>query len=162
MRYKPNLRPHHLARLHRWATLWLKWFVAMLDILAPLGPPSCQDSAIAHKWLDAIEGPVLHIIWKRVAPHIKPANWRIYGPLPRRVGIHRSITGVRLRKALRDKVLRTRAAKLAQDLTALIAKQLRRLRRGMTRLLAILTRPQAAAMLAPCPCTATTPIADTS
>jgi hypothetical protein len=154
--------PHRLARLHRWAILWLKWFVAMLDLLAPLGPPSRQDSAIAHKWLDAIEGPILHIIWKRVAPRIDPANWRIYGPLPRRTSIHRTLTGTRLRKALRDKDLRTRAAKLAQNLDSLTARQTRRLSRGLTRLLAILTRPQAAAMLAPSPYIAPALIADTS
>jgi hypothetical protein len=104
----------------------------------------------------------LHIIWKRVAPHIKPTACRIHGPLPRRTSIHRTLTGARLRKSLRDKDLRTRAAKLAQDLGALIARQARRLRRGLTRFLAILTRPQAAAMLAPSPHIAPALITDTS
>jgi hypothetical protein len=67
-----------------------------------------------------------------------------------------------LRKLLRSKDLRTRAAKLAQDLSPLIAMHLRRGRRGLTRLLPILTRPQAAVTLPPWASIAPALLADTS
>lgn len=79
-----------------------------------------------------------------------------------RSGLHRIITGAPLRKRLRDKDLRTRATKLVQILDALISAYLRRVRRGLTRLLPIRTRPQAAALLPPSPCIAPALIADTS
>ena len=93
----------------------------MLDVFAPLGPPPRDALAIAHKWLDAIERPILSIIWGRVAPHIRTSAPRIHGPKPKHTRLHRIVTGARLRKALRDKDLRTREAKLAQNLDALIA-----------------------------------------
>jgi hypothetical protein len=141
MQYNPIHRPQRLARKHRWAMLWLRWFVAMLDFLEAFGPPSRQARTIAHSWLDTIEMHIVRIIWMRAAPHVDSVVWTLYGPRQRRPGLHRIITGSRLRKRLRDKDLRARAAKLAQDLTPLIAMHLRRGRRGLTRLLAIITRP---------------------
>jgi hypothetical protein len=162
MRYNPIHRPQRLARKHRWAMLWLRWFVAMLDFLEAFCPISKQARAIGHEWLDTIEMHIVRIIWMRAAPHVDSVVWTLYGPRQRRPGLHRIITGSRLRKRLRDKDLRTRVAKLAQDLTPLIALHLRRGRRGLTRLLAIRTRPQPAALLAPSPCAPPAPIADTS
>jgi hypothetical protein len=162
MKYNPIHRPQRLARKHRWAMLWLRWFVAMLDVLEAFGPPSREARAIGHEWLDTIEMHIVRIIWMRAAPHVDSVVWTLYGPRQRRPGLHRIITGSRLRKRLRDKDLRTRAAKLAQDLTPLIVMHLRRGRRGLTRLLAIPTRPQAAALLAPSPYIALERLVDTS
>jgi hypothetical protein len=162
MKYNPIHRPQRLARKHRWAMLWLRWFVAMLDFLEAFGPPSREARAIGHTWLDKIEMHIVRIIWMRAAPHIEPAVWQIYGPRQRSLGLHRIITGSRLRKLLRSKDLRVRAARLAQNLDALIAIYLRRVRRGLNRLFAIRTRPQAAASLASYPCITPTLIADTS
>jgi hypothetical protein len=161
MKYNPIHR-QRLARKHRWAMLWLRWFVSVIDFFEAFGPISKEARAIAHTWLDTIEMHIVRIVWMRAAPHVDSVVWTLYGPCQRRPGLHRIITGSRLRKRLRDNDLRTRVAKLAQDLTPLIALHLRRGRRGLTRLLAIPTRPQAAAMLAPSPYIALELLVDTS
>jgi hypothetical protein len=131
---------HRLSRLHRWAMLWLAWFAEFLEGAADFGPLSKQAQAVAHTWLDAVEKRIFVIIIARAAPHFRAQPRRAYKH--HRAGIRRAFMGSRLRRALRSKDICTRALKLAQDLDALVAMHRRRVARGLTRLMAKLTRPE--------------------
>src|SRR5690349_20057862 len=99
-----------LQRFHRWAMLWLKWFVAFLDAAGALAPLSKQARTIGHTWLNRIERIVLAIVVLR-------AIARVRGLAPRKgVAEHRrkeralarAVIGSRLRRSLRSEDLHER------------------------------------------------------
>lgn len=133
MRLAAPIHRHRLTQLHRWAMLWLQWFAAFLDAACEYAPLPNQARAIAHGWLDDIEHVVLTIAINRAAPHVRLIYpTRIVEDL-RQAGVRRAIIGARLRRQLRARDLHARAAALAQDINAFVARLLRRLPRGLTR-----------------------------
>lgn len=162
MRFAALFTHPRLARLHRWAMLWLAWFAAFLEAASVLGPFSQQAGAIAHGWLDRIERRIFTIILLRCAPHLAPVIPRFYGPGRCCGGLMRALMGSRLRRRLRAKDIGARTAALAQDIDALVALQVRRLYRGLTRLAGPRARPHPHAKLAAQRRTAPAFAADTS
>jgi hypothetical protein len=131
-----------LKRFHRWAMLWLRWFVAFLDsaeILAPLSKPT---QAIGHQLLDRIERIIMAIVMLRAAPHVRRMRPRKGVAEHRRKesALARAVVGASLRRSLRAKDLRQRIARLTQNIDTLVARLLRRLPRGLTRRRPIRTR----------------------
>jgi hypothetical protein len=134
-----------LKRFHRWAMLWLKWFVAFLDAAGALAPLSSEAQCIGHLWLDGVERIVLSIVMLRAAPRVRPCNKR-RGVSERRLNefaLRRAIIGSALRRSLRPKDLRQRIEALTQSTDALVARLLRRLPRGLTRRRPIKARREA-------------------
>ena len=124
-----------LQRFHRWAMLWLKWFVSFLDAAGAFAPISRQTQTIGHHWLEGIERVVLNIAMLRAAPHVRHGNKR-KGVSERRLkesALRRAIIGSAMRRSLRPKDLRQRIDALTQSMDALIGRLLRRLPRGLTR-----------------------------
>ena len=126
---------HRLTRFHRWAMLWLKWFVSFLDAAGAFAPISRQAQTIGHHWLDGIERVVVNIAMLRAAPHVRHCNKR-RGISERRLkesALRRAIIGSAMRRSLRPKDLRQRIDALTRSMDALVARLLRRLPRGLTR-----------------------------
>jgi hypothetical protein len=133
-----NTRPrflssHRTARITRWATLWLNWFVWCFLACFPIFHPGRQA---ARKGLDYAAQVVRSIIFihacRRVRIFAQPHR---YGRLKRR-GRVRAAMGWRLRKALRGKTDFDRLAAMytmLADPEPHIAALVPRLRRGLTR-----------------------------
>jgi hypothetical protein len=124
-----------LTRLHRWAMLWLKGFLAFLDAAAWFAPLSRQAKKIVHARLDSIERLIVSLLVIRVARRVHPLN-RQHFTLRRGVtrdGWRRAVLGSALRRALRPKDVRARIEALRQDISTLVARLARRLPRGLTR-----------------------------
>jgi hypothetical protein len=124
-----------LTRLHRWAMLWLKGFLAFLDAAAWFAPLSRQAKKIAHARLDSIERLIVSLLVIRVARCVRPLNRNSF-TLRRGVtrdGWRRAVLGSALRRALRPKDVRARIEALLQDISTLVARLARRLPRGLTR-----------------------------
>jgi hypothetical protein len=137
-----------LTRFHRWAMLWLKWFVAFLDAAGALAPISTQAERIGHRWLDRIERVIFAIVMLRAVRHVRCIKSRRPFALHRlaRSGLSRAVIGSALRRALRPKDLRGRIEALKQSLDVLIARLLKRLPRGLTRRRPIRVVPEANAV----------------
>ncbi|MBY0565316.1 MAG: hypothetical protein K2P58_14190 [Hyphomonadaceae bacterium] len=116
--------------------LWLRWFTAFLDVATQFAPLSPQAQHIAHGWLDSIEKLVVNIVIIRASHRVRPLTLKplIVERGGRRTPKGRAILGLRLRRALRAKDLRTRIAALSQDIGTLVDRVARRLPRGLTRL----------------------------
>jgi hypothetical protein len=127
-----NLR---LQRFHRWAMLWLKWFVGFLDAAGAFAPISVEVEKIGHAWLDRIERVVLAIVMLRAAPRVRWIKARRPFALYRlkQRGMRRAVIGCALRRSLRPKSLRRRIEALTQSIDCLVARLLKRLARGLTR-----------------------------
>jgi hypothetical protein len=134
-----------LRRFHRWAMLWLKWFVRFLDEAGALAPIPKQAETIGHRWLDSIERIIVSIVLMRAAPHVRRVNPRKGVSQHRRndTALRRAVIGSNLRRALRPKNLRQRVEGLTLSVDALVARVLRRLPRGLTRRRPILAAPDA-------------------
>jgi hypothetical protein len=133
-----------LTRFHRWAMLWLKWFVSFLDAQGALAPISKQAQTIGHRWLDDIERIILNIVMLRAACHVRRCHQR-KGVSERRlkeIALRRAIIGSAMRRAMRPRDLRQRIEALTQNIDALVAQLLRRLPRGLTRRRPILAAPE--------------------
>jgi hypothetical protein len=132
-----------LTRLHRWAMLWLKGFLAFLDAAAWIAPLSRQVEKIAHARLDSIERLIVSLLVIRVARRVRQLNRKSF-TLRRgitRDGWRRAVLGSALRRALRPKDVRARIAALRQDISTLAARLARRLPRGLTRRRGAYTAP---------------------
>ena len=124
-----------LQRFHRWAMLWLKWFVAFFDAAGALAPLSKQARSIGHAWLDRIERTILAIVMLRAVRLVRLRTIRrgvAEHPLKGRA-LARAVVGSSLRRSLRQKDLHERIARLMQNIEAFVAVLLRRLPRGLTR-----------------------------
>ena len=134
-----------LTRFHRWAMLWLKWFVSFLEAAGAFAPVSKQAQAIGHAWLDQIERIILNIVMLRAAPHVRRLNRRkgvAQHPI-NDTSLRRAIIGSALRRALRAKDLRQRIELLVSvNICALVARLLKRLPRGLTRRRPIVAAPE--------------------
>jgi hypothetical protein len=137
-----NLR---LQRFHRWAMLWLKWFVSLLDASGALAPISAQAERIGHRWLDRIERIVFAIVMLRAAPRIRGMRDRRPFAMHRlkQAALSRAVIGAKQRRAFRPKSLRARIEALTESIDLMVARLLRRLPRGLTRRRPILARPEA-------------------
>ncbi len=137
-----NLR---LQRFHRWAMLWLKWFVSFLDAAGALAPISAQAEQIGHKWLDRIERIIFAIVMLRAAPHIRAMRDRRPFAVHRlkQAALSRAVIGAKQRRAFRRKQLRARIEALTQSIDLMVVRLLKRLPRGLTRRRPILMRPEA-------------------
>jgi hypothetical protein len=122
--------------------LWLIWFAGLLEIAVAFAPLSKSVQAIAHGWLNAVERRIFIIVLARAAPYLGPVRACRVGPRCGRGALLRALMGSRLRRRLRDKDVYARVEKLAQDVDILVALHCRRVARGLTRLLPILTRPE--------------------
>src|SRR5262249_49943988 len=124
-----------LQRFHRWAMLWLKWFVAFLDAAGAFAPISKQAQRIGHRWLDSIERIIVAIVMLRAAPRVR--SMKSHRPFAlyrlKQRGLHRAIIGSGIRRSLRSKDLRQRIEALTQSIGSLVARLLKRLPRGLTR-----------------------------
>jgi hypothetical protein len=106
-----------LKRFHRWAMLWLKWFVRFLDEAGAFAPISKQAQTIGHRWLDSIERIIVSIVLLWAARHVRRCHKR-KGVSERRlkeIALRRAIVGSRLRRALRPKDLPQRIEALTQN-----------------------------------------------
>src|SRR4051794_24259143 len=103
-----------LQRFHRWAMLWLKWFVAFLDGSGAFAPLSKQARIIGHRWLDRIERIVMAIVMLRAVRQVRGINSRKGVAELRRKdsALARAVVGSALRRALRSKDLRERIERL--------------------------------------------------
>lgn len=142
--------------------LWLVWFAEFIEAASLDGPLPQNARAVAHAWLDCVERRIFTIILLRCAPRLAPVLPRFYGPGRCRSAFMRALMGSRLRRRLRAKDTRTRAAALSQDIDALVALQARRLYRGLTRLAGTRARRRPTRRLAPSPWFAPAFAADTS
>lgn len=159
----PPISELRLQRYQRWILLWLNWFAAFLTQAGALAPLSRQATGIAHRWLDAIERNLIHLILIRAAPHVRtiPA---LKHAAHRRIETQfaRAIIGSAMRRRLRPRNLAHRIAALAQPIASLAARIVKRLPRGLTRRRPTRTRREwRAPGLAAAPLVAT-PAADTS
>jgi hypothetical protein len=153
-----------LKRFHRWAMLWLKWFVSFLDAAGAFAPISGQAQTIGHHWLDGIERVVLDIAMLRAAPHVRHCNKR-KGMSERRLkesALRRAIIGSAMRRSLRPMDLRRRIDALTQSIGALVAGLLRRLPRGLTRRRSIKAEREAHPVALFDQCSVCTALPDTS
>jgi hypothetical protein len=138
------------TRLHRWAMLWLRWLRALIDGIEAVMPLSAQALSFAHKRLDRIERVVVSLALLRATPRVRRSAGQRGFHAPRRdAGFMRALLGVRVRRALRSKDLRTRIAALAQGAGALAARLLKRLPCGLTRLRPIMPRVETRAQALP-------------
>jgi predicted NBD/HSP70 family sugar kinase len=146
---RPPITTQRLQRYHRWALLWLKWFVAFLEATAAYNPLSRQAEAAAHAWLDKFERLITNIIMLEAAERVRflpPPS----GPAQHRIttrAVRRAVLGKQVRRALRRRKAQARAEALRQDINPLIAAIARRLPRGLTRRAPVRTKPEAAAGL---------------
>jgi hypothetical protein len=125
---------HRIARLHRWAMLWLLWFAGFLEAAAVFAPLSKQVDAIAHEWLDRVERRIFTIVLARAAPYLTPIARHTHGRRRGRGAILRALMGSRLRRQWRAKDVCARIAGLAEDINVTVARHCRRVARGLTRL----------------------------
>lgn len=134
-----------LQRFHRWAMLWLKWFVSFLDAAGALAPLSAQAERIGHFWLDRIERVIVAIVMLRAAPRVRTlCSHRPFAVHRlKQASFSRAVIGAKLRHALRPKGLRARIEALTKSIDGLVTRLLKRLPRGLTRRRPILTAPQA-------------------
>ena len=126
------LSQQRLARLTAWARLWLQAAAAVLLVAAAADPSG------AWRALKRMARIVAQIVSQRAAPRrgalLRRAAW--YAPVDR-AALTRSFLGARVRKRLRGRdpiglffaILRVMA-----DIDAIIARQSKRLARGLTRL----------------------------
>jgi len=143
--------------LTTWAELWLQAFAAILLFLVD------ADPACVRRELQRMARFVSTLVFLHVALRFRPPRpktWR--HPVPR-AGMLRAVKGGCLRRRLdgRDPVARFFAIlSVMRDLDAEIARLLKRLARGLTRLRVILPERSASALAA----SALTPVcaADTS
>ncbi|HVV31901.1 MAG TPA: hypothetical protein VHC73_01635 [Vitreimonas sp.] len=145
MRFKrPSISNLRLQRLHRWALLWLTWFVAQIDKAVAHAVLTQDLRAAAHRWLDTIDRVIVGIVVIQAAQRIRrrPQRMRRFSEYINARPTMRTILGARLRRDLRPKDLHARIVALRQDIDVLVAKLLRRLPCGLTRR-AIVTRPEA-------------------
>ena len=121
-----------LQRFHRWAMLWLKWFVSFLDAAGVFAPFSMQAQSVGHSWLDRIERIVMAIVMLRAVRYVRRINPRKGVAEHRRKdsALARAVVGSSLRRSLRSKDLRERIERLAQSIDTFVA---RRLPRSLTR-----------------------------
>lgn len=154
-----------LQRFHRWALLWLTWFASFLDAAGAFAPLSMHAEAIGHRWLDRIERVILAIVMLRAAPRVRALRTKRPFALHRlkQSALARAVIGAELRSALRPKGLSQRCETLRRiSISALVARLLKRLPRGLTRRRPIRTRPEAPIAHAPSAPTAPACAADTS
>jgi hypothetical protein len=141
-----------LQRFHRWALLWLTWFAGFLDAAAAFAPLSKHAERIGHLWLDRIERVILAIVMLRAAPRVRALRTKRPFALHRlkQSALARAVIGAKLRRVLRPKGLRQRCDALRRiSISALVARILKRLPRGLTRRRPILARPEACIAQAP-------------
>ena len=145
MRFVPEpVSDLRLTRFHRWAMLWLKWFVAFLDTASAFAPLSKQAQTVGHRWLKSTERIIVAIVMVRAAPRVRRLDPRKGVAEHRRndAALRRAIVGSAMRRALRPKNLRQRIGALTQSIDALVAQLLRRLPRGLTRRRPIKAQPE--------------------
>jgi len=134
-----------LQRFHRWALLWLIWFVGLLDAAAGFAPLTRQAEAIGHAWLDRIERIIVAIVMLRAAPRVRALRTKRAFALHRlkQSALARAVIGAKLRRAFRPKHLRQRIEGLRRiEIAVLVARLLKRLPRGLTRRRPILATPE--------------------
>jgi hypothetical protein len=123
---------HRLARLTAWAGLWLQAFAAILISLNP------ADAPAARRTLARMAQLISYIVMLRAAALAQPCRQRPRWRAPvSRPGMRRSFIGAALRRRLRgrDPIERFFAILgVMRDLDALVARQAKRLARGLTRL----------------------------
>jgi len=114
--------------------------VGFLDAASAVAPLAAQARVIAHGWLDQIEELILNIIIRRALRRVSPSG-RNRARHRRAVSLNfRTLVGSALRRALRAKELRQRIDALSQDIEVLIARLIKRLAHGLTRLRPIVPR----------------------
>jgi len=154
-----------LQRFHRWALLWLTWFVGFLDAAGAFAPLSAQAERIGHHWLDRIERVLFAIVMLRAVPHVRALRTNRPFALHRlkHSALARAVVGAKLRRALRPKALCQRIEALRRaDLSALVERILKRLPRGLTRRRPILARSEARVVDSPGVSVELTPVIDSS
>jgi hypothetical protein len=131
---------HRLKRLELWISLWV---TRVLCVLAPICAE--QKDGVLRDWIDRsltdcakslINIFIVHIN-QRLIRRIRPKKARSFrDPRRRNIIDKRALLGGDLRRAFKAKTLQGRLAKLCRALDRrefLIARMVRRLRRGMTR-----------------------------
>ena len=106
MRFKrPSISNLRLQRLHRWALLWLTWFVAQIDKAVAHAVLTQDLRAAAHRWLDTIERVIVGIVVIQAAQRIRrrPQRMRRFSEYINARPTRRTILGARLRRDLRPK-----------------------------------------------------------
>jgi hypothetical protein len=154
-----------LQRFHRWALLWLTWFSGLLEAAGAFAPLTKQAERVGHLWLDRIERVILAIAMLRAAPRVRALHTKRPFALHRlkQGALSRAVIGATLRRALRPKQLRQRCETLRRtSISALAARILKRLPRGLTRRRPIRARPEARIVQAPSAPFAPLRAADTS
>lgn len=128
------ISPHRLARLMRWAQLWLQGLAAVL--LAFL---EC-DRAGLRQMLRETSIRIGQFAFLHVAQGVRPPRRKTWKPRVRRGGWRRALIGSRLRKLLRarDPVAHFFAIlSVMRDFERHVRRLARRLARGLTRLRSI-------------------------
>ena len=142
---------HKLARLFAWAHLWLAWFAGRCLLWTALGRP------IARRDLDCVARHMHMLVDLKLAarmPALAPTRNRHGRVKPY---TERTLAGARFRRLTRGRTWADRVMAIlafVRDADAHVARQLKRLRRGFTRLRVILPRAQGCALPAPAPTTA--------
>jgi hypothetical protein len=145
---KPFITAHRLARLNAWARLWLMWVVG---VWAAWWTRGGRADARA---LDPLARRVGTMIMINAAARFRPPqrSRHRHGRLqPVRL---RTILGARLRRAMRGKDVPHRLVAiltLMRDLDRAVARLLKRLPRGLTRLRVLLPAPTQAPLIAAAP-----------
>lgn len=122
---------HRFTRVTTWATLWLQAFAVVLLTL------SAFDAADAHDALRRMSRRIGNLITLRAANFIRwpKRGARQFGRL-KRASLSRTFIGAALRKRLRSNsiiALFFALLRVMRDLDMLIARQARRLAKGLTR-----------------------------
>lgn len=140
MRRSLHPTKHRVDRLNVWARLWLVWFVGFCASFWRDDRTQARDVARAARTVASLV--ILNAVERMPAP--PRANNR-HGRLnPARM---RGVVGSNLRRALQGRDWRARLMAILtvmRDLDTHVAKLVRRLHRGMTRLRVIDPKPEAA------------------
>lgn len=144
MRRSLHPTKHRVDRLNAWARLWLVWFVGFCASFWRDDRTQARDVARAARSVASLV--ILNAVERMPTP---PRTNNRHGRLN---PVHlRGVAGSRLRHALQGRDWRARLMAILtvmRDLDMHVAKLVRRLRRGMTRLRVIDPKPEAAPALA--------------
>lgn len=129
----PIIEPHRLQRIMRWATAFFVWFVARCALWMASG------GAVSRRDLDKVARFTGKLVFVHVAARMTPrlSGKHRHGRLNLRGSEWRQLIGSRLRKAMRGHDFGARLYAILcvmRDLEKHVARAMRRLRCGLTRL----------------------------
>ncbi len=129
----PIIEPNRLQRIMRWATAFFVWFVGRYALWMASG------GAVSRRDLDKVARFTGKLVFVHVAARMTPrrSGKHRHGRLNLRGSAYRQLIGARLRKAMRGRDFGRRLYAILcvmRDLEKHVARAMRRLRCGMTRL----------------------------